>query len=540
MADGGGGEVGSAVTRELVTSLLARIEELERRQVQLARERDEYRKLYLLAREEIEQLKRGLLGQQAHRAPTDESQLALFLLELALGAEGGGAERRQRVAEHERRQPVRKPWPEHLPRVRVELVPPEVEREGLNAFEQIGSETREVIERRPASVVVVEVVKKKFVRKAERQAPSTTVWVAETPELPIPRGSAGPGMLADTIVKRWQDHLPLHRMENTYRREGIELNRSTVCGWHLELADLVEPLITAMHADALEQPYVCVDATGVLVQDRERCRNGHFWVLVAPPKHVLFQFSEKHDAAAVDRLLPNYRGTVVADAHVVYDHLYGADKANEAGCWSHTRKYFLDALRIDPILVREPFQYIQSLFAIERGIQRRPPPQRAQLRREKSGPVVQAFFDWCDWHHGYALDQSPLEVAIRYATNQREALSIFVGDARLPMHNNISERELRREAVSRKNWIFVGSPEGARANTTFVSLLASCAMHKIEPWAYLRDLFCLLPSWPAHRVLELAPASWAKLLRDPDVQRRLEANIFRRATLLSAREDAAA
>jgi hypothetical protein len=285
---------------------------------------------------------------------------------------------------------------------------------------------------------------------------------------------------------------------------------------------------------------VCVDATGVLVQDRERCRNGHFWVLVAPPKHVLFQFSEKHDSAAVDRLLPGYRGTVVADAHVVYDHIYGADKATEAGCWSHTRKYFLDALRIDPILVREPFQYIQSLFTIERGIQRRPPPERVQLRREKSGPVVEALFDWCDRHQGYALDQSPLDAAIRYATNQREALTRFVGDARLPMHNNVSERELRRQAVGRKNWIFVGSPDGAQANTTFVSLLASCAMHKLEPWAYLRDLFCLLPSWPANRVLQLAPANWTELLTDPEVQQRLDANIFRRATLLPAPAHAAA
>jgi transposase len=541
VADGGGGGVGSGVTSELVATLLARIEALETRQARVERERDEYRTLYLLAREEIEQLKRGLLGQKAQRAPKDDSQLSLFLLALALGSEGGGDDgRRQRVPEHERRTPVRKPLPEHLPRVRVELVPPEVEREGLDAFEQIGSETREVLERRPASVVVVEVVKKKFVRKGERQELRTEVLVAETPELPIPRGSAGPGMLADTVVKRWQDHLPLHRMEGIFRREGIELNRSTVCGWHLELAELAAPLIRAMHQDALAQPYVCVDATGVLVQDRERCRNGHFWVLVAPPKHVLFQFSDRHDSAAVDELLPDYRGTVVADAHVVYDHIYGPEKANEAGCWSHTRKYFLDALRIDPLLVREPFQYIQTLFVIERGLKRAPPPEREKLRREKSGPVVEAFFDWCDRHHEHALDESPLHAAIRYATNQREALTRFVGDARLPMHNNVSERELRRQALGRKNWIFVGSADGARANTTFVSLLASCAMHGIEPWAYLRDVFCLLPNWPVHRVLELAPASWSAVLQDPQAQQRLDANIFRRATLLPAPQSAAA
>jgi len=540
---GGGGEVRSAVTSEWVATLLARIEELEAGQARLKRERDEYRKLYLLAREEIEQLKRGLLGQKAHRAPKDENQLSLALLGLALGSDGGDDDgrKRWRVPEHERRAPIRKPLPEHLPRVRVELVPPEVEREGLDAFEQIGSETREVIERRPASVVVVEVVKKKFVRKADKQALRTEVLVVETPELPIPRGLAGPGMLADTVVQRWQNHMPLHRMESIFRREGLDLNRSTVCGWHMELAELTAPLIRAMHADALEQPYVCVDATGVLVQDREKCRNGHFWVLVAPPKHVLFQFSEEHDGAAVDRLLPNYRGTVVADAHVVYDHIFGPEKATEAGCWSHTRKYVLDALRIDPVLVREPFEYIQALFAIEKTvIKRAPPPERGRLRREKSGPLVEAFFAWCDQHADDALDESPLHAAIRYATNQREALKRFVDDPQLPMHNNWSERELRRQAVGRKNWVFVGSEDGARANTTFVSLLASCAMHSIEPWAYLRDLFCLLPGWPISRVLELAPASWVTTLQDSQVTQQLEANIFRRATLLPAPQRTAA
>jgi transposase len=427
---------------------------------------------------------------------------------------------------------VRKPLPETLPRVTVELLPPEVEREGTDAFELIGCETREVVERRPASVVVVEVIKKKFVRKSERTALHTEVLVAETPELPIPRGLAGPGLLADSIVKRWQDHLPLHRQEAIYRRDGLELNRSTLCTWHLSLAELVQPLIEAMHRDALGQPYVCVDATGVLVQAREQCQHGHFWVLVAPPKHVLFQFSAQHDSAAVDRLLPDYRGIAVADAHTVYDHLYGPGKATEAGCWSHTRKYFLDALAIDPVLVREPFLDIQALFVIERRLAPAPGPERARVRREQSGPLVEKIFAWCEAHQEHALDESPLHRAIGYALNQREALTRFVTDERLPMHNNISERMLRREAVGRKNWIFVGSADGGRANTTFVSLLASCALHRIEPWAYLRDLFCLIPQWPVPRVLELAPAYWQTTLADPAVQQQLDANIFRRATLV--------
>jgi hypothetical protein len=156
------------------------------------------------------------------------------------------------------------------------------------------------------------------------------------------------------------------------------------------------------------------------------------------------------------------------------------------------------------------------------------------VRAQRSKPIVERFFTWCDEHRDSALEGSPLADAIRYATNQKEALERFLEDPRLPMHNNISERHLRRQAVGRKNWLFVGSEDGAKANTTFVSLLASCAMHGIEPWAYLRDLFCLLPGWPIKRVLELAPVNWEATLREPAVQAKLAANIFRSATLRAA------
>jgi len=515
--------------------LLARITQLETRTAEVERERDQYRKLYELAREQIERLKRGLIGHKATRPTLEDGQLTLSLLEMLLGEKAEQVEAAtQVIPEHVRRKAVRKPFPEHLPRVTIELVPPEVEREGLEAFEMIGVDRREVLERRPASVVVVEVVRKKFVRKEERGQLRTDVLVAETPELPIPRSTAGPGLLADTIVKRWQDHLPLARQESIYQREGIELARSTLCGWHIELADLAAPLLEAMHTDALGAPYVCADATGVLVQYPGRCKYGHFWVLVAPGRHALFKFSLKHDGVAVDALLRDYKGYVVVDAHKVYDHIFGEDKATEVGCWSHMRQYVLDALVVDVEPVREAMACIQALFLIERSIDRAPPAERASVRKKKSKPIVERFFAWCDEHRDGALDGSPLADAIRYATNQQEALERFLEDGRLPMHNNVSERNLRRQAIGRKNWLFVGSEDGAKANTTFVSLLASCAMHRIEPWSYLRDLLCLLPSWPVARVLELAPVNWQATLGRDDVQAKLAANIFRRVTLPGA------
>ncbi len=537
MSGGGGGEAEGALSASLLAQIAAlqeRIAELEARLLRVERERDEYRQLYLLAREENAQLKRGLIGQKAHRPPADEGQLSLAVLGLLLGEEPAAATSAppQLVAAHTRQQPVRKPFPEHLPRISVEVVPPEVEREGHDAFTVIGVEKREVIERRPASLVVVEVIKKKFVRKAEAAALRTTVLVGDTPDLPIPRGSAGPGLLADTIVKRWQEHQPVHRLESTYAREGIELNRSTLCTWHAELAELVEPLVAAMHRDALTQPYLCTDATGVLVQYPQRCKRGHFWVLVAPRRHVLFKFSLHHDGEAVDQLLGGYTGVIVADAHKVYDHLFGNGKATEAGCWAHLRQYVLEALVIDPDCVRDALACIQALFLIERSIERAPPAERSRIRAEKSKPIVEKFFAWCDEHRDAALEGSPLCDAIRYATNQQAALKRFLDDARLPIHNNLSELNLRRQAVGRRNWLFVGSEDGGWVNTVFVSLLASCAMHRIEPWAYLRDLFCLLPRWPITKVLDLAPVNWAATLQQEAVHATLAANIFRRATLL--------
>jgi transposase len=437
------------------------------------------------------------------------------------------------VAAHERAKPTgRKPLPETLPRVDIEVLPPEVQAKGLDAFERIGEDLSETVERRAAALLVVRTHRPKFVPKERDRNGETQVSQAEPPPLPIERGLAGPALLAETIVRRWADHLPLHRLERIYAREGLELARSTICGWHDALAELVRPLIAAMWLEAFQAPYLCTDATGVLVQAREKCRRAHFWVVIAPERHVLFAYTPKHDAEAVDKFLKGYQGYLVADAHAVFNHLY--DKgAIESGCWAHARRYWFKALTSDSERARQALAYIGGLFAIERKWATAPPEERLRARRSESKPIVDAFFAWCDAEAPRALDETPTAKALTYARNQRVALQRFLEDGRLPIHNNGSERELRREAVGRKNWLFVGSDDGAVVNVTFVTLLASCQLHGIEPWSYLRDLFCLLPDWPRSRVLELAPVNWKKSLENEDAQQRLAANVFRRAVLES-------
>jgi len=499
----------------------------------LVEQRDQYKKLYLEMLELCRKLERGIIaGQKREKVPQVGDQLALGVLGMLLGGEAPEPPEVQEVKSHVRAKPTgRKPLPETLPRVDIEVIPPEVQEKGLDSFEKIGEDVTETVERRPGSLVVVRVHRPKFVAKDRDRNAATKVAQGSTPELPILRGLAGPGLLADTVVKRWQDHLPLYRLERIFGREGLELARSTICGWHGELARLAAPVVDAMWADALRAPYLCTDATGVLVQALEKCKSAHFFVVAAPEKHVLFGYAPKHNSAAVDELLRDYKGYLVADAHTVYDHLYKKGAATEVGCWAHNRRYYFKSLSSDPERARSALAYIKALFQIERTYATAPPEVRHKIRQQQAAPIVTDFFGWCDAQAPLVLDETPISKAIGYSRNQREALKRFLEDGRLPIHNNFSERQLRREAIGRKNWLFLGSDEGGETNATFVSLLASCQLHEIEPLGYLRDLFCLLPSWSSRRVLELAPAYWRTTAANEETQRLLSANVYRQVSL---------
>ena len=499
----------------------------------LTQESAQYRELYMQMLEAYRKLEKGLVGRKAEVLEPDDRQLTMDILAQLFAGQLPEAEKPEstEVPAHQRRKPTgRKPLPDHLPRVRIELLPPEVEKLGLDAFERIGEEISEVVERRPSSVVIVQVVRPKFVAK-DRDRQQTEVHIAEPAQLPIPKGLAGPGMLADSVVRRWQDHLPLNRLEGIYARDGLALSRSTMCSWHDRLGELVAPLIEAMFADALNSPYLCTDATGVLVQEKGKCRRSHFWVLVAPERHVLFHYTRRHTKEAVDSMLADYEGYLVADAHTVYDHLYLDERIVEVGCWAHARRYFFKALGTAPELARHALALIKQLFRIERNMGHVSKKKKGALRKARAGPVIELFFNWCDEQAATVLDETPIAKAIGYARNQREALSRFLEDGRLPLHNNISELQLRRQAIGRKNWLFVGSDDGGVTNTRFVTLLASCQMHGIEPWGYLRDLLCLLPDWPRSRVLELAPVNWKQTLEQGEAQQRLAADVFRQVVL---------
>lgn len=509
----------------------AEVASLKELAARLEAERETYKALYQKMLEENAKLARGILGQKAERLDANDAQLTLAIMGMLLKAgEHQDPSPEQKVAEHTRRKPTgRQPLPETLPRVEIELLPDEVKRAGLDNFERIGEERSEVLERRPASMVVVSVVRPKFVRK--QKAESTHVEIAPPVDLPIPRGMAGPGLLADTVVRRWQDHLPLNRQESIFGREGVELARATICGWHEAMGTLCRPIVTAMHQESLQQSVLLTDSTSVPVLALVKCRFGHYRVLIAPALHVTFHYSHKDDGKAADATLAGFNGYLVADASTVHDHLFNDGKVTEVGCWAHCRRYFFKSVPSDPERARRAIAIISALFQLERKWKGFSDSERKKHRAQHSAPLVKEFFEWCDQESLKVLDETPIQKALGYACNQREALHRFLDDGRLPLHNNASELQLRREVIGRKNWLFVGSDDGAETNAVFTSLLASCQLHGIEPWAYLRDVFILIADWPHKRVLELAPAYWAKTLQDPAVVATLDRNPFRRLAL---------
>jgi transposase len=267
------------------------------------------------------------------------------------------------------RKPTGRATARELPKVLIEMLPDEVKRLGLDAFERVGQETATTVERRVSSLVEVTVERPKFRAKTDSAIEAVKLargacesaadqepqaWFVTSPalELPIARGMAGPALLANVAVRRFDDHLPYNRLENVYEREGMRIGRSTLFGWLDALRPSFKPLIDALLRDAKQQPYLCVDATGVLVLAPEKCTRGHFWVLIAPERHIVFAFSHSHDSDAVDKRLGGYEGFVVADAHAVYDHLYTGDGATEVGCWGHARSYFFKTLATEPEIAK--------------------------------------------------------------------------------------------------------------------------------------------------------------------------------------------
>jgi transposase len=518
---------------------------------------------------EHELLKRQVFGPKAERVRNEEAQLPLLDFLAAIGRLQAGdesaledankaladaqaalagkpsddddSEKPKKPGAHGRR----KLQLEDLPLHRVVLLPPERLAPGGEKLIKIGEEVTQLIERQPASIVRIEVVREKFKAPEEPMSSTTAqIFVAEIPERTIPRAMVEPGFLAHVLVSKHCDHIPLHRQEGIYKREGFRVARSTL-GERVDAStNLLGHIFDAMWKDAKENASYCiVDATGVLVQAKDECKRAHFYVVVVPKEHVLFRFTKKNDGATVATLLEGFHGHIHADAATVYHELYRRELEHltEVGCWAHARRKFFEALSRDRERALVGIGYISHLYDAHRSTLDAAGVADTAKRATLARPILAQMLRWARREFRAAVDGTPIHLALGYLVRQRRALLRFLDDGRIRLDTNPAELELRREVVGRKNWLFLGSDDSAKWNTITVSLVASCQMHGIEPWAYLRDVLTLLPSWPQHRVLELAPKNWRATAATAEVHERLaELRLIDRATLVRPTDAVAA
>jgi transposase len=519
----------------------------------LTMERDRLRAAYRRLQIDLELLRRRIFVAKAERVDTRQLELEFQAKKAELDALAERLdEEKDGQSDDEGEKPKSKSKARKKPKGRRDLsgVPIKEERceildkdlEQDTSAQRIGFEESYQLGWQKGGPIKIVIARAKYQVKTGAEG-DTTVVTAAMPARTFARCLAAPSLLAKILVDKFGDGLPLFRQEERFLREGLKLDRGTMCRWVEDCGMTAGCVALAMREEALKTAFcIATDATGVAVQPeptdgrgRSACRRGHFFVMLADRDHVLFEYTPRETSAKVADLFRGFSGYVQADAKSVYDVLFRAagetpidvseeteEVRSEVGCWAHARRKFFEAAAAKDKIAREALYRLHRLFEIERELSDLPPSKRKELRNTRARPLLDDFFDWATEHYAVVKAQRGLlRTAFGYVVRQREALSRFLDDGRLKIDNNASERELRRIAVGRKAWLFVGSDDHAEAAANLFSLIASCKLHRLDAEAYLRDLFRVLAHWPRDRYLELAPRYWARTRARLD-ERQLE------------------
>jgi len=350
--------------------------------------------------------------------------------------------------------------------------------------------------------------------------PGAVVVAARKPAMPIAKGLPGPGLLAHLIVSKYTDHLPLYRLERIYERQGLLLPRSTLCDWLAACGQLLGPLYQRLVAVVLRSRALHTDDTPVKMQDRRAglFSTAQFWVYLGDAAHPynVFDFTVNRKRDGPQQFLADYQGYLHADAFSGYDGLYlpeprtGTSRIIEVACNAHARRKFYEGRSSDALRAHQALAYYRQLYELERSAHNLDfnDTQKLQMRQDLSVPLLGRFQKWLEQERAEVLPKSPMGEAIGYALNHWTALVRYTEAGFLAIDNNVAEREMKRIAIGRKNWLFVGSPQGGRTAAVLLSFTSTCYRLGVEPWAYLQDVLTRLPTTSAGQLEELLPDQW--------------------------------
>jgi transposase len=477
-------------------------------------------------RVQIARLKRLSFGASSERVSRELEQLELKLEELEASEAEAEAALETPAAEEPAQEeaPAKKPrrkLPDHLPRV-TQVHEPACSCPACGgAMRKVGEDVTEILDYVPGRFEVIRHVRPAYsCRKCEAMAQ------APMPALPIPRGQAGPGLLAHVLIAKFCDHLPLYRQSEIYARDGVELDRATLADWVGKTAWLVQPLAERIGRHAMAGSVLHADDTPVpvLAPGHGKTRTGRFWVYLrderphagsAPPA-VLYRYTPDRKGEHCRSHLAAFAGHLHADGYAGFGELYAEKDGNaafvtEVACWAHVRRKFFDVHKANgsPI-AKAALDKIGALFDIERTIAGKPPSVRKAARMEKAKPKLDALAAWFDEQLKLIPGKSELAKAIRYARSRWEALTRYCAGGRLEISNNAAENAIRPLALGRKNWLFAGSDAGGERAAIFYTLIRSAKLNGIEPEAYLREVLTRIGEHPVNAIDVLLPWNIAR------------------------------
>ena len=381
-----------------------------------------------------------------------------------------------------------------------------------NELTKIGTETvRQEIQYIPAKIKLVTYVREVYkctkCGKKESENETATIVKTKTPRALLSHSFASSSLSTEVIYQKYYMGVPLYRQEKVWDDRGLILPRSMMANWCIRISQYyLQPIYEMILKQMKKNSEVlhCDETTMQCNKEpgKKATSNSYMWVLTTgeheKKKGVIFRYSTGRSSEEAQKLLKNYSKILVTDGYAGYNIL--EKDLNRAECWAHARRYFFESVPLDskkqPIQTSDGFtgvKYIDALFEVERKIENLSDEEKIKERQEKSAPILKKFYEWVYSTNEKYVTNSKLQKALTYAINQKENLSKFLEDGRIPLTNSKAERAVRPFAVHRKNWLFADSQDGARANAIFYSLIESAKANNLNIYKYINYLLDVLP-----------------------------------------------
>lgn len=381
---------------------------------------------------------------------------------------------------------VRLEIPPHLPRHEIIIEPDHIPEGAL----KIGEEVTEVLNYSPGKMHVDRYIRPKYALP-EGQG----VTIGNLPSFPIPKGNAGPGLLAHIFTSKFVDHLPFYRQSQIFlRQDNIVIPKSTMSSWFMKGSETLPPLYNCMIDTLLQSNYMQADESPLAVLESDKkgaTHRGYHWVYHDPlGRIVIFDYQKSRSRAGPRNFLKDFNGVIQTDGYEAYINLFPDRDIARLACMAHARRKFHDAQGMDSQRANHALKLFNKLYAIEREAREKELTyeERKALRLEKALSVLKELEKWLRDELSTVLPKSVIGKAISYSLRLWPRLIHYLEDGRYEIDNNLIENKIRPFALGRKNYLFAGSHQAAQNAAMMYSFFATCKLHDVDPFEWLRDV----------------------------------------------------